>query len=547
MSLPPPGPAREPVAAAPLEVPAATAEPPVAEQADILARTVRGAGWIIGWRLATRLIGLCNTLVLVRLLLPGDFGLVSLGFAFTTALDSLSSIGVEEALIRQERPDRALYDTGFTINALRGLASAAVMVLSAPFVARFFGDARLVPVMLALAASALLAGLVNIGTVEFRRDIAFDKEFQLLVVPRLVSVAVTVVAAVLLHSYWALVAGILSSRVFAVLFSFRLHPYRPRLSLSAWRVLAGFSFWTWLLSMVSLVRDRSDSFVIGRALGTAAVGVYAVGVEVAWLPSSELVEPLCRACFSGFAAARHGAGTGGVPVAGEDTASAMFLRVVSAMLMLTLPAGLGLSLVADPVMRIAFGAQWMGAVPLVQVLGVAGTLTVLGYTSSTLFSAHSLLRAMLGVNLLMAALRVGLLAVLVATHGLLGGAVAVLLAIAAEQATYLALTVHRFGVRPGALLRGVWRVLAAAAAMAAVLRGLGLGWVAGPEAPGAAAGLLALAVLMGAGTYALVLAGLWLGCGRPAGAEADLLTVLGGLVRRLRGAGARRFPWATGR
>ncbi len=498
---------------------------------DILARTARGAGWIIGWRLATRLVGLVNTLILVRLLAPADFGLVSLAFAFTTSLDALSSIGVEEALIRQANPDRALYDTGFTINAARGVASGAVMVLAAPFVARFFGDPRLTQVMLALAASAVMAGLVNIGTVEFRRAIAFDKEFQLLVVPRLVSVVVTVLAALAWHSYWALIVGILTSRLFALGFSYRLHPYRPRPSLAAWRVLAGFSLWTWLLSMVQLVRDRSDSFVIGRMLGTTGVGVFAVGSEVAWLPSSELVEPLCRACFSGFAAARHGGSAGG--------SAAMFVRVVAAMLLLTLPAGLGLSLVADPVIRIAFGPDWLGAIPLVRVLGIAGTLTIFGYTSSTLLSAHSQLRAILGVNLCMAALRVVLLVALVAAYGLVGGAVAVLVSIALEQATYLALTFRRFHVRPAVLLGQTWRVLAAAAAMTGVLRVTGLGWVAMPGDGLVMVRGLAMAVVLGAATYAGVLALLWLGCGRPPGAEADLAAVLRGGVLRL---GRRLWP-----
>ena len=464
-----------------------------------------------------------NTLVLVRLLLPADFGLVSLAFAFTTSVDALSSIGVEEALIRQPHADRALYDTGFTINALRGVATGLVVIAAAAPVARFFGDPRLFHVLLALAASAVMAGLVNIGTVEFRREIAFDKEFQLLVVPRLVSVAVTVVAALAFRSYWALIAGILSSRLFALGFSFKLHPYRPRLGFAAWRVLAGFSFWTWLLSLVQLARDRSDSFVVGRMLGITAVGVYSVGVEVAWLPSSELVEPLCRACFSGFAEARRsGGGT-----------SDMFLRVVAGMLLLTLPAGLGLSLVAAPVIQIAFGPAWLSAIPLVRVLGIAGTLTIFGYTSSTLFSAHALLRAMVGINLCMAAVRLVLLVVLVAVDGLVGGAMAVLIAIALEQATYLGLTFRRFHIQAGELLRQIWRVLAAASVMAVLLRATGLGWVSASGDTAEAARMLVAAVALGAATYCGVLGLLWLACGRPAGAEADLAAVLRGFTRRV--------------
>ena len=73
-----------------LPLPPATAAVAVADMdgtGEILRRTARGAGWIVGWRMATRLLGLVNTLILTRLLLPTDFGLVALGSSFVVSLD----------------------------------------------------------------------------------------------------------------------------------------------------------------------------------------------------------------------------------------------------------------------------------------------------------------------------------------------------------------------------------------------------------------------------------------------------------------------------
>ena len=81
--------------------------------------------------MATRLLGLVSTLALVRLLAPGDFGLVALAAAFAVALDICLSLGVEEQIIRAERPTRQLYDTAFTMNLLRGMAVGALMALAA--------------------------------------------------------------------------------------------------------------------------------------------------------------------------------------------------------------------------------------------------------------------------------------------------------------------------------------------------------------------------------------------------------------------------------
>lgn len=73
-------------------------------------RAATGAAWIIAWRIATRNIGLLSTLILVRLLQPGDFGLVALATGFISSVDALSAIGVQDALVRAPVLDRPMYE-----------------------------------------------------------------------------------------------------------------------------------------------------------------------------------------------------------------------------------------------------------------------------------------------------------------------------------------------------------------------------------------------------------------------------------------------------
>ncbi|MGH7100237.1 MAG: oligosaccharide flippase family protein, partial [Stellaceae bacterium] len=74
----------------------------LARQGSILQRTAHGAAWVIAWRVVRRLIGIINTLILVRLLTPADFGLVALGYGFVSGLDVLCTLGVEQAIIRDD-------------------------------------------------------------------------------------------------------------------------------------------------------------------------------------------------------------------------------------------------------------------------------------------------------------------------------------------------------------------------------------------------------------------------------------------------------------
>lgn len=496
------------------------------DQADaLLAKTARGAGWVVSWRFATRLLGLANTLTLVHLLAPADFGLVALGTSFSLAIDQLSILGVDEVVIREKSPSREIYDTAFTMQAIRGLGTALIIAgLSRP-VAAFFGDARLAHVLLALAGAALADGLMNIGIVDFRRSFAFDKEFRLLLLPRLASIAATIGFALIWRNYWALVAGILVNRTLRLVASYAMHPHRPRPTLRAWRMMVGFSVWTWLTSLVELARDRSATLLVGRLLGAAQVGIFAIGAEVAALPTTELVEPLCRAAYSAFAQARHEA----LDVA--DT----YLRVLATTFLITLPAGFGISLVADPLIRLAFGRGWLAAILPLEILSASGTLMVFGLLSQTLYTAHAILRPNFRIVAASTLVRVALLILLTRSDGLTGAAVAVMLAAGVEQGLYVAGIFRRFGLGPGRLLRQVWRSLLATAAMAAALIGCGLGWTAQDGTVPQLAARLAVAATAGAAIYVAVLAGSWAASGRPKAAEADALAVIRRLFGRLRG------------
>jgi O-antigen/teichoic acid export membrane protein len=501
---------------------------------SILARTAKGAGWIIAWRMLTRILGTVSTLMLVRFLLPADFGVVALGVNFMQAVESLGFVGVEEALIREKAPERDLYDTGFTLNVLRGLAMALVLAGAAIPAGGFFGDPRLANVLLALALGTLIEGATNIGTVDFRRDFAFHRELLLLILPRLASIALMVGMAVLWQTYWALVAGILSMRVLKVAMSYRMHPYRPRLTLRARRALLGYSLWTWAVSMAAVARERSNALLIGRMLDPMRVGVFSVGADLASLPTTELVVPLSRAAFSGFSAARH---------TGESMAET-YLRVVSSTALLTLPMGIGLSLVADPLVRLAFGDAWLDAVPVVRILGLSGAAAVFDYIGWTLFFAHAQLSTVFRVTCLSAVVRVLLLLVLLPHFGLIGAAVATLVSVSAEAVCYLGLIFHHLDLSPGALLRRIWRCLLASAVMVLALVPAGLGWVAVPAPPAELALHLLEAVLAGALAYSATLLLAWYCSGRPAGAEADALGAAKKLWRRIGGSG--RPPYSAG-
>ena len=462
------------------------------------------------------MLGLVSTLVLVRLIQPADFGIIALATGFMQTIDGMLTLGTEEAVIREATPGRTFYDTAFTLNLLRGLSVTILVAALAGPAAHFFADPRLGPVLLFVACLPLLDGISNIGTVDFRRDFAFHKEFAIMVLPKLCGIIAAILAAVLLHSYVAMLFGMGVNRILRVVMSYIMHPYRPALSLKAWRGLAGYSIWTWLLSLAVLVRDRSDSLLLGRLMNTAAVGFYSVGAEVAALPTTELIEPLGRAAFSGFAAGRQQ----------KMDISETFLRLIGSAALLTLPAGVGLSLLAAPLVALAFGPGWEPAVPVLRILSLSFTIMVFGHLSLHLLSAHALLGRLVGITLVGAVTRVALLALLIPNFGLTGAALGAAVAVVLEQALTVATALRRFHVNATAMVHRVWRPVLAATAMGAVLAISGVG-----RSDDNSFSAVLEAVTGGAVTYAGMLLASWVLAGRPAGAETDILAVLPRLSR----------------
>ena len=175
-------------------------------------RMAKGAVWTVLMRLTVRSIGLLSTVVLARLLLPADFGLVVLASMLVGLVELASEFEFGTYLIRTQDIDRTYYDTAWTLSLLRGVLIAVVLAMSAPAAADFFAEPRLQNVLYALAITSVIAGLANIGIVDFQKSLNFERDFRLTVQTKVISFAITVLLAVLLRNYWALVIGRASCR-----------------------------------------------------------------------------------------------------------------------------------------------------------------------------------------------------------------------------------------------------------------------------------------------------------------------------------------------
>lgn len=335
---------------------------------DVKQRMAAGAGWMIALRLSVNFLGFLSTLVLARLLVPGDFGLVALGTSVMAAVELLTSFRFDVSLIQNQSATRAEYDSAWTLNLLMGAALALFLCAAAYPAARFFSEPRLTGVIFVLAACALFDGAQNIGIVNFRKDLEFHREFAFTLSRKLASVVVGVCGAWLFRSYWALATAIATSSLVGLLASYAMHPYRPRWSVAAARSLVKFSKWLVLDNVIQFLRQRSSDVLIGKLAGTVPLGLFNIANEMASLAQATVVAPTNRALLPGYAR-----------LAGDlEALRNAYVSVLGMTTLVALPMALGIAVVAPLMVPLVLGNQWLTSTPLIDVLGIAAGISFLG-------------------------------------------------------------------------------------------------------------------------------------------------------------------------
>jgi O-antigen/teichoic acid export membrane protein len=471
-----------------------------------------GAAWMVLLRSLDRVIGIISTIILARLLLPADFGVIAMAMSFVAILDLLWTFSFDAALIQNRKAERMHYDTAWTLNICFGATIALGLLVLAHLAAWFYEDSRLVPLISCLAIGSLLQGFENIGVVAFRRELRFGMEFALQISTKIAGFLVTIPLAFALRNYWALAAGMVAMRAAALAISYVAHPFRPRLSLAGRHELLNFSKWLFFNNLLFSVQMRTQDFVIGKVAGPTALGLYNVSYEVSNLPATAIVYPINRAIFPGFARLTE---EPGALVKG-------YLRVTGFIALLILPAGLGIASTAALLVPTVLGDKWLAAIPIVQVLAVYGTLAALSSVFGPTFMALGRPRMLSVFTVLNVVLFVPAVIYGTVTAGVIGAAWGCLavVGIMMPVSHWIAARTLRIPIRE--VLSTLWRPFLAATAMFAVVDV----FVKSSGAEGSSLATLApLVVAVGIGilVYVAILVALWAAAGRPAGAEQDVL------------------------
>lgn len=476
---------------------------------------LRGAMWIGLTRLLVNLIGFASTIVLARLLLPQDFGLVAIASSAAAIFASLSELSLSQALIQHDDPTDDHFDTAWTMNVIRGVMLAVFIAALGWPIGLIYGDMRLAGVMAGFAIANLAGGFINPRLAMFERRLEFRQWIVLSGGEKLAGFLVSAAIAYIFRSYWALVAGVIASQSAKVVASYVMIRYRPKPKLGQYRDLLSFSIWMTLGQAVQALSWRADPLILGAFMPTRQLGHFSMGSRVANLAVGEVLQPVGQVLFPAFSSLKHE----------PWRLKAAYRRAQGLMCFLAFPIGFGIASIAAPPIDVLLGSEWREAVPVIQFLAIAAAFqrtsqlnAIAMATGNTKPLFHRDLRALaIRIPLITAGM---VIAPRLGANSLTGALCGHLTSSVLNAMLNFNMVARISNVTVREHLAGMWRPMVSAAAMAIGIAALL------PILP-TAGGLLSLIVVMAAavGTGAAIYIGmitiLWLIAGRPPGAETE--------------------------
>lgn len=372
---------------------------------DLKRKSVRGAAVTLAAQWMRFVLQIGSAAILGRLLTPKDYGLVGMVTAITAFFHVFENLGLSSATIQKSQITERQVSVLFWLNLASGTAIGLVLLVLAPFIAAFYGDARLVWITFVLAATFVLGGAKVQHQALLKRQMRLMELAKIDVGSALLGVATGVLVAVQGGGYWALVAIQVASSLSSMIFTWMSCRWVPRLPSKDGTVRGMVNFGAHLMmaDVLSYATRNLDNVLIGRVWGSRPLGLYSRAYGLLMLPLQQINAPLWGVAVPALSRLQSE----------PERFRRYYKRVASGIAFITFPCVMALAAVSEEVLWIVMGPQWTDAGKIFAVLAFAAMWQPLASTRSwvlvSLGHAKRLLRwAFISTPLVLVSFLVGL-------------------------------------------------------------------------------------------------------------------------------------------
>jgi O-antigen/teichoic acid export membrane protein len=427
---------------------------------DLRSRVLRGLLWVGASQVGLQLTRALVAIAVARLLTPDEYGLAALALVFASLILIFSDLALGAALIQRKELSEIDRDTAFWVTLGGGALFSLLGVLLAGPLAALYGEPAAKPLLMALSATFVVSALGATQQSLMLRNMDFRRVEVLPMAGAMVGGIAGVTLAATGAGAWAIIAQQVAATVATTLLVWVRSDWRPRFAFSraSLRDLGGFSAYMLGHRMLFYLQTNGDRFLIGRFLGTSALGVYAVAYNTMLQPAARLGGPLQRVFSTAFSRIQDD----------PQRIAVTWLRVSRLVAAVTVPALGGLVVVAPDFVPVVLGHHWVGAVPVVQILAWVGIVQGLQTLTVDILMALGRTRTIFRFSIVLCTVHLTAFAIGL-QWGVIGVAVAYAISTTLVETSLTVLAARALGISPLAFVRAVSGAFEAALGMCAVV------------------------------------------------------------------------------
>ncbi len=331
---------------------------------DLKKKTLSGMIWSFIQRFGTMAISFVSNIVLARLLSPDDYGVIGMLMIFIAVANTFVDGGFGSALIQKKEPTKADYSTIFWWNMFLSVLIYGILYLSAPAVARFYKLPLLSEVLRIQGLVLILNALSIIQQNQLRKQLKFKRLATVTVISATLSAGIAIGLAFADWGVWALVAQQLMLSGFTAILLWVLNKWYPSLVFSkeSFKQLFGFGGFILASNLLNTLCNNIQGLLIGKFFSPATLGFYSQAHKLENVISqslSSVVEQVSYPIFVKFQS-------------DNQALKDVFHKLLSCVVYVTNPLILISILIAEPLIMVMYGEQWMQSAPYFKILCIVG-------------------------------------------------------------------------------------------------------------------------------------------------------------------------------
>lgn len=388
---------------------------------DTLKRTVLiSLFWKYGEQLCLAIAQAIITIVLARLLLPEDYGVIALITVFIAIAQVFIVSGFNTALIQKKNADETDFSSVFYLSLFVALICYGIIFFISPFIADFYENELITPVLRVLGITLFFGAVNSIQSAFISRNFKFKKLFFSSMGAVVVSGTIGISMATLGCGVWALVGQQIGSQVAICCIMWATVKWRPKLLFSFTRVKSLFSFgWKLLVSaLLDTGYNQATTLVIGKLFSPKMLGYYSQGQVYPQMIVGTLNSAIQTVMLPAYAKNQDD----------KKTVKIIMRRALKTSAFFVFPAMAGLAAIAEPMVRVLLTDKWLMAVPFIQIFACIYALWPIhtvnlqalnGIGRSDMFLKLEIIKKILGVIILCISIPFGIYAI--AISGIISG------------------------------------------------------------------------------------------------------------------------------